>query len=122
MNHQPHPHSINARIGNRLRQVRLQRDLSVGELAYLSGTTPARIRDFESDEDVITAEELVLFSDALHVPLEFFVHSVPLLDWDGEWQLLNTFRQLPQQQQRSLLAFMRALAATLTVTTRPTLL
>ena len=116
---QPPNRNINLNIGRRLELVRLQRDLSIEELALRTGIRFDQLHAFESDEDMITAVELSEVADVLNMPIEFFIHDAPLLDCAGEWQALHAFRQLDRQNQERIVRLLSDLAGDVPVTNRP---
>ncbi|APZ93426.1 helix-turn-helix domain-containing protein [Fuerstiella marisgermanici] len=116
---QPPNRNVNLKIGRRLKLVRVQRDLSIEELASRTGIRFDQLHAFESDEDMITAVELSEVADVLNMPVEFFIHDAPLLDCAGEWQVLHAFRQLDRPKQQRVVQLLSDLLGDVSVTNRP---
>ena len=115
----PPKRNVNFKIGQRLKLVRIQRDLSIEELALRTGIRFDQLHAFESDEDMITAVELHELAEVLNIPIEFFIHDAPLLDCAGEWQALHSFRQLDHQKQQRVVQLLSDLVVDIPVTNRP---
>jgi transcriptional regulator with XRE-family HTH domain len=59
-------------IAQRIRAARLQRELTQQDLASKFGKTSAAISDIERGKTQITASDLLVFSDLLLKPIEYF--------------------------------------------------
>ena len=66
---------INARTGNRIRELRAARNMSEEELARASGVPLARLRQVEEGKDDLDLEDLELLLPALGVTARQFFDS-----------------------------------------------
>jgi len=109
---------FNRSLGQRLRLVRKQRSLSEIEVAETLRVTPRFLRKLESGRTAIAAVDLFLLAKKFDMPVEFFIHEEPLLDWSAEWQVVHAFRQLGTRQQERTVQFLLDLAGDVPVTDR----
>ena len=108
-------------IGQRIREARERRDMTLDEVAKRCNTTKQTI--FKYENEIVTNipyDKIVLLSNALDVSPSY------LFGWDekkispsqlelteGEQMLLNLFRQIPEDQQRVFLEMGRVYANSL---------
>ena len=103
-----------ARIGKRLRAVRMLRRFSQEKLADLLGITFQQVQKYEKGANRISASRLIQASDVLGVPLEQLTGSTyepgtgealldPLLDNAEAVHLLDAYRQLKNRVARKAL-------------------
>ncbi|GAB5440085.1 MAG: hypothetical protein Fues2KO_04340 [Fuerstiella sp.] len=106
----PHFH-VNSVIGRRLRMARINLGLTLVDTAERTSISADQLERFESDDDLITAVELMILAKTFCLPVEFFIHDDRLLDCTGEWQLLHAFRQLSASQQVCIQKLIAEIAA-----------
>jgi transcriptional regulator with XRE-family HTH domain len=94
----------NLLIAQRIRAARLQRNLTQQDLADKFGKTSAAISDIERGKTQITAADLIIFSDLLIKPIEYFFGE----DFgDPETQdLIALMRRLPPDMRKQQLPLM----------------
>lgn len=85
-------------MGNRIKELRLDRGLSQQQLADRIGTTKATISKWEKGQRQLTLEKMYRLADALQC------HHVELIDntapvSDDENELLKTFRGLSEDER-----------------------
>ncbi len=97
----------NNRIGQRIQLARDNQGMTLLELcdALTSDCTCQQLEEYELGLAIIPAVHLNQLARVLEMPVEFFVQDVPLLDWTGEWRLLQTVRELNPNQRRRLTRF-----------------
>ena len=106
---------FNRRIGRRFRLVRLQQHISPPEVAAAVGISAELLHLYESGDAMIPATRLTDLAKTLHMPVEFFVHEQPLLDWFGHWKLLLEIRSLDPPTQEKIQRFVTDLAGDVTI-------
>jgi len=113
--------SRNARIGQRLRLARINLDISHLDLCdELDRDCQCQeLDDYESGRVIIPAIHLDQLARTLGMPVEFFLHDQPLLDWAGEWQLLRAFRSMSLESQRHLMRLVLDVVAGKAVSDHP---
>lgn len=108
-------------IGQKIREIRESRSMSLEEVAKLCGTTRQTIYKYENEIVTnIPYDKIVLLSKALQTT------PSKLFGWDedkkfspheelteGEWMLVKMFRQIPEDQQKSFLEMGRVFANSL---------
>lgn len=108
-------------IGQKIREIRESRNMSLEEVAKLCGTTRQTIYKYENEIVTnIPYDKIVLLSKALRTT------PAQLFDWEedkkvspyeelteGEWMLIKMFRQIPEDQQKSFLEMGRVFANSL---------
>lgn len=72
--------SIDAAIGARLSALRKSRGLSQGALATSVSTSYQQLQKYEKGTNRISARALVLFADALDVPVKYFFEDVKVAE------------------------------------------
>jgi transcriptional regulator with XRE-family HTH domain len=94
----------NMMIAQRIRAARLQRNLTQQDLADKFGKTSAAISDIERGKTQITAADLLLFSELLVKPIEYFFGE----DFeDPEIQdIIAIIRQMPPELRNQQLPVM----------------
>jgi transcriptional regulator with XRE-family HTH domain len=76
---------LDRQIGQRLKKLRMQADISAVALAESIGSTQQQISRYENGENKLSASQLYLLSQRLDVPISWFFlectqeHSMPLL-------------------------------------------
>ena len=65
-------HRVDAHVGSRIRQCRIDRGRSLQDLAEYLGWRPEQLLDYEAGKDRVTALQLRRVADALDVPLSYF--------------------------------------------------
>ncbi len=87
---QPHPTA--ARVGARIRQLRLERNMSLADLANASGVSKGNISSLENGLLAITIETLDRLAKGLALPL---FAAFPLQENDERDQIADLVRRLP---------------------------
>lgn len=118
MNHRQQFKASNRRIGQRLDRVRQQQQMTLPEIAAISGISLRRINQFETGQQMISAAELSLLAETYEMPIEFFIHHEPLLDWVAEWQMLHSYRLLRPEQQEQIVRMVLDIVGDLGVSLR----
>lgn len=99
----------NLEIAQRIRAARLQRNLTQQDLAEKFNKTSAAISDIERGKTQITAADLILFSELLIKPIEYF-YGEDFCDSDIE-DVIALMRRMPpetrKQQLPSMSMFLR---------------
>lgn len=95
---------INFEIAQRIRAARLQRNLTQQDLAEKFNKTSAAISDIERGKTQITAADLVLFSELLVKPIEYF-YGEDFSDSEVE-DIIAIMRQLPPETRKQQLPLM----------------
>jgi len=95
---------INFEIAQRIRAARLQRNLTQQDLAEKFNKTSATISDIERGKTQITASDLVLFSELLVKPIEYFFGE-DFSDSDIE-DVIALMRKLPPETRKQQLPLM----------------
>ena len=95
---------INLEIAQRIRAARLQRNLTQQDLAEKFNKTSAAISDIERGKTQITASDLVLFSELLLKPIEYF-YGEDFSDSDIE-DVIALMRKLPPETRKQQLPLM----------------
>jgi len=95
---------INFEIAQRIRAARLLRKLTQQNLAEKFNKTSAAISDIERGKTQITASDLVLFSDLLVKPIEYFFGE-DFSDSDVE-DVIALMRKLPPETRKQQLPLM----------------
>ncbi len=93
-------------IGNRLKELRMQKGFSQEKLAELMDVSRFQIQKYERGQDMLNTEKLQLAANALSVPVqEFFMageEALPLAT--SEKLLLDSYRAIPNKEiQESIL-------------------
>jgi transcriptional regulator with XRE-family HTH domain len=96
--------NINFEIAFRIRAARLQRNLTQQDLAEKFNKTSAAISDIERGKTQITASDLVLFSELLAKPIEYF-YGEDFHDNDIE-DIIALMRKLPPESRKQQLPMM----------------
>jgi transcriptional regulator with XRE-family HTH domain len=88
-------------IAQRIRAARLQRNLTQQDLADKLNKTSAAISDIERGKTQITANDLIVFSDLLGKPIEYFFGE----DFGGDdiVDIISIIRRLPQDMRKQQL-------------------
>lgn len=94
----------NFEIAQRLRAARLQRNLTQQDLAEKFNKTSAAISDIERGKTQITAADLVIFSELLAKPIEYF-YGEDFSDSDIE-DVIALMRRLPPETRKQQLPLM----------------
>lgn len=85
-------------IGTQLREARLNRDMSLKELAASVGVTPARIKTYEFGEEPVPIPELEALGWVLGLRIDsFFESSGPVGEWDASRRSFEKFKDLPPE-------------------------
>jgi transcriptional regulator with XRE-family HTH domain len=94
----------NFEIAQRIRAARLQRNLTQQDLAEKFNNTSAAISDIERGKTQITAADLVLFSELLVKPIEYF-YGEDFTDSEVE-DVIAIMRKLPPETRKQQLPLM----------------
>ncbi|NLE46239.1 MAG: helix-turn-helix transcriptional regulator [Chloroflexi bacterium] len=88
-------------VGALLREARLDRDMSQGELADVLKCSTSRIAAFEYGERPIPIAELELMAQHLQVPIEHFLDGPdgPVGEWHRQQEAQRRFSELPVDVQ-----------------------
>ncbi|GAP20436.1 hypothetical protein ADM99_00260 [Leptolinea tardivitalis] len=88
-------------IAQRIRAARLQRKLTQQDLADKLNKTSAAISDIERGKTQITANDLIVFSDLLGKPIEYFFGE----DFGGDdvVDIISIIRRLPPEMRKQQL-------------------
>lgn len=93
-------------VGERIKELREKRGLTVNKLANLAGISQSYLRDVELGNKNPTVETLSYFCDALEISLkEFFSEN----DSAVNPFLMSAINQLSNQQQLKLAEFLQTL-------------
>ena len=88
-------------ISTRLRQLRAEKNLRLGELAARSGLTPRRIKSYENGVRPIPLPELESLATALGVETDSFLeYHGPVGEWEMNRESDDQFQQLPSDIRR----------------------
>lgn len=108
-------------IGQKIKELRELRNMSLEDVAKLCGTTRQTIYKYENEIVTnIPYDKIVLLAKALNT------NPSQLFGWkddkkispheeltEGEWMLIKMFRQIPEDQQKSFLEMGRVFANSL---------
>lgn len=94
----------NFEIAQRIRAARLQRNLTQQEIAERFNKTSAAISDIERGKTQITASDLLIFSELLVKPIEYFFGE-SIGDQDIE-DIVALMRRLPPESRKQQLPMM----------------
>lgn len=94
----------NFEIAQRIRAARTQRELTQQDLAEKFAKTSAAISDIERGKTQITAADLILFSELLSKPIEYF-YGEDFSDSDIE-DIIALMRRLPPETRKQQLPMM----------------
>ena len=93
-------------VGERIKELREKRGLTVNKLANLAGISQSYLRDVELGNKNPTVETLSYFCDALEISLkEFFSENDSVVNPF----LMSAINQLSNQQQLKLAEFLQTL-------------
>ena len=95
-------------IGNRIRQLRQQKGITVNRLANLAGISQSYLRDVELGKKQPTILYLSYICDALGIELKDFFSEDDPKELVNE-QLLHEIEQLTPRQRNALLAFLKTI-------------
>jgi len=95
---------INLEIAQRIRAARLQRDFTQQDLADKFNKTSAAMSDIERGKTQISAADLILFSEFLGKPIEYFFGE-DFSDSDIE-DVIALMRRLPPETRKQQLPLM----------------
>ena len=117
---------IDARIGQRIRALRVAREMTQGDLAARIGVTYQQVQKYESGSSRVMSARLLRIAMALNVPVDHFFRDsiarrgpvatgpaeVPI-DFTCELitRLIVRYDALPAGQKRAVLALVESLAA-----------
>lgn len=96
--------NINYAIAQRIRAARIQRGFTQQDLAEKFNKTSAAISDIERGKSQISAADLVIFSDLLNKPIEYFFGE-DFSDDDIE-DMVALLRRLPPDTRKQQLPLM----------------
>ncbi|GEM_PF-6348626 len=65
------------RLGRRLRDVRLEKEITQGELAYEIGIAPQQLQKYEYGQNRISIPKLKIAAEVLDTPFEYFTEVKP---------------------------------------------
>lgn len=91
-------------VGQRIKELRMQRGITVNALANLAGISQSFLRDIELGNKKPTVEYLEYICDALKISLSAFFEPSKEID-----TLEAAVRNLSPAQQASLLSFLKSL-------------
>jgi transcriptional regulator with XRE-family HTH domain len=106
-----HPNSVDRHVGQRLRQLRLERGVDLSALSLALGITPPRLLQMEEGRERVSAGAMRRLSQILRVrPSEFFsgyvlseAPATPVGLMDEEQQLLSHFSRIADPNARALI-------------------
>ena len=99
-----------ARIGQRIREVRLSKHLTQDYLSYATGVNVPHISNIENNRTKVSLTLLVAICNALGVTVDYILQSEYTKESPAiEAELLHTMRTLPLEKQRQLLRIAQAL-------------
>jgi transcriptional regulator with XRE-family HTH domain len=106
-----HPNSVDRHVGQRLRQLRLERGIDLSALSLALGITPPRLLQMEEGRERVSAEAMRRLSQILRVrPSEFFsgfvlseAPAAPVGLMEEEQQLLSHFSRIADPNARALI-------------------
>ena len=91
-------------IGERIKELRVEKGITVNRLANIAGISQSYLRDIELGNKQPTVEYLSYICDALDVTMEnFFSES------SSGNELIDTIKKLSPQQQDALLLFLKTI-------------
>ena len=90
-------------VGDRIKELRLQKNISVNKLANIAGISQSYLRDIELGRKQPTIEYMSYICDALGITLEKFFS-----DEKNNDTLENIIKSLPDEQKESLIKFLNS--------------
>ncbi|MBS4218999.1 helix-turn-helix transcriptional regulator [Bacillus sp. FJAT-49711] len=95
-------------IGNRIRNLRMAKELSVAELAKQAFISQSYLRDIENGRTTPSLDKLNTICDSLNISLSEFFGSVPVLP--GEIiRLVENAQQLTEEEIHLLSSFLESM-------------
>ena len=101
-------------FGERLKELRMQKDLSQAELGKKIGVQPTHIGRYERGETLPTANALSILAKALNVSIDYLLHGITENAVTTEFEdseFLTMFKeseQLPQDEKEIIKRFLGA--------------
>ena len=99
-------------LGNKLKNLRKQNDLTQEDLAKLLGTANSTISMYERDARVPDFETMRNLAEIFRVDMNYLVGHSPSSEppklTEGEEMILDLFRRVPEDQQKLVLQMIRA--------------
>lgn len=88
-------------VGNRIKELRLKKGITVNRLANLAGISQSYLRDIELGNKQPTVEYLSYICDALNISLVTFFSND-----SSQNELTDRIKKLSVNQQKALLSFL----------------
>lgn len=106
---------IKEEVGNRIRDIRNHKGMSLEELSARSGISPTPLSKLERGKSNVTITTLYRVSCALEVPLSVIVDVTEAYIIEGTenlraMQITQSIKKLSLQQQNDIVAFLKSIS------------
>ena len=100
------------KIGGRIKQYRIEKDISQAALARKAGMSKATVCQYESGKRLPALEQLILISNALGVSANAILSDYIDIKFSGRGNnIINKLNQLPEKEQDKYLKIIDALVS-----------
>lgn len=111
MNEAPTNHAVDRYVGQRIRELRVMKQMTQAWLGDLLGISFQQLQKYETAANRVSASRLCDIADALDVPAAYFFEDLgsgrprdDVAKNRDEYALLTSYRAMPESLQESILA------------------